>query len=565
MGLLTHLGEVDPKSRSWLHLWWPAWTIGALGVARGLDEGIISGVITQESFKHAFSVEEDSAMENDIASMLQAGCVVGSVIAFIVSDYLGRRRSAQLACILWALGTVVWFTSIRGQVNGTGNISQLLGGRFIAGLGVGITPVCSPTYLTEIAPRPLRGLAVCIFAGIVYVGIVLGYWVNYGTARNFDPTNALQWQLPAALNFIFAAIIFTSSFFVPESPRWLLMVGREDAARKSLIWLRNKGPDDAVVLREFEEMTDSLALEREARGNRAWYHVLLQLVVQRRNLHILAIGTGIQIFGQFSGGASMTVFAPKLFGYVGISSSDSKLLTTGIFGIVKLASSMAAAFFIVDLLGRKCAVMIGLTIQGVCALYLSIYMRYHGEGAGEGEAPASKAMADAGIFFIFLSGFAWAIGVNSVQYLSQTEMFSLEVRSVGVAAISVLHFLCQFGSSRTVNPLVNLGGPFALFLFFFIFTIIALVFVFFMMPEVSGYPLERVRELFESKPWYLVGCTQNRPFRIKDGQNVAVRNADGDNEAAVMPGLDRDRSSGSGSSNESLNDKAPATKTQTTG
>lgn len=187
--------------------------------------------------------------------------------------------------------------------------------------------------------------------------------------------------------------------------------------------------------------------------------------------------------------------------------------------MVKLVSSLAAAFFIVDLLGRKFAVMCGLSIQAISALYLCVYLKYHYSETPAAETASGKRMADVGIFFIFLSGVAWALGVNSVQYLSQVEMFSLEVRSLGVAVVSVIHFLCQFGSSRSVNPIVTSGGPWALFLFFFIMSVASLIFVFFMMPEVSGYPLEHVRELFDNKPWYLIGCTQNRPLRRKESAN----------------------------------------------
>lgn len=109
------------------------------------------------------------------ASMLQAGSIIGSVLAFAVSDYLGRKKTSQLACLLWILGTIVWFTSAHGVGAGDGNLSQLLGGRFLAGLGVGMTPVVAPTYLAEIAPRAIRGLCVCIFSGSVYIGILLGY------------------------------------------------------------------------------------------------------------------------------------------------------------------------------------------------------------------------------------------------------------------------------------------------------------------------------------------------------------------------------------------------------
>ena len=346
--------------------------------------------------------------------------------------------------------------------------------------------------------------------------VISGYWVNYGTAKHIAPTDSLQWQLPAALNFIFAGLIFISSFFIPESPRWLLKVKRTEEAKKSLTWLRNLGEGHQAVEKEFEDISNVLEEEAQARGQKAWYHLFVRLVTNPTNLHVLCIGLGIQVFGQFSGGGSMTVFAPKIFGFVGIKGQQTKLFTTGIFGIVKLISSLAAAFFIVDLLGRKFAVMFGLSLQAIASLYLALYLRFHYSDNAAVESAASKHMADAAIFFIFLSGFAWAIGVNSVQYLSQTEMFSLEVRSLGVAIISVIHFLCQFGSSRSVNPIVNSGGPYALFVFFFVMSLASLVFVFVTMPEVSGYPLERIKELFESKPWYKVGVSQNRPLRVKD-------------------------------------------------
>lgn len=83
--LLRHLREVPSESRSWIRLWWPVWVIGGLGIARGLDEGIVSGVINQASFKKSFDFEADSSVENNIASMLQAGSIVGSVLAFAVS------------------------------------------------------------------------------------------------------------------------------------------------------------------------------------------------------------------------------------------------------------------------------------------------------------------------------------------------------------------------------------------------------------------------------------------------------------------------------------------------
>ena len=144
----------------------------------------------------------------------------------------------------------------------------------------------------------------------------------------------------------------------------------------------------------------------------------------------------------------------KIFSYVGITGENTKLFTTGIFGIVKLVSSLAAAFFIVDLLGRKFAVMAGLTIQAISALYLCLYLKFHYSETPSTETPSSKRLADVGIFFIFLSGFAWAIG-ELEQTLQRTEE--------RIAADTNHHppFRCQLCpisfASRDVLP----RGPFA--------------------------------------------------------------------------------------------------------
>ena len=110
----------------------------------------------------------------------------------------------MLACLIWIFGTAIWMTS--AGVNGThhaGNYNQLLAGRFIAGLGVGFTPVVAPVYLAEIAPKAIRGLCVCIFSGSVYIGILLGYWSNLGTSIHY--TDSKQWTIPASINFILPA------------------------------------------------------------------------------------------------------------------------------------------------------------------------------------------------------------------------------------------------------------------------------------------------------------------------------------------------------------------------
>ncbi|SOV02971.1 uncharacterized protein UDID_06134 [Ustilago sp. UG-2017a] len=333
-------------------------------------------------------------------------------------------------------------------------------GRFIAGLGVGFTPVVAPVYLAEIAPNAIRGLC--------------------------------QWTIPASINFISASLTLIACLFAKESPRWLIKKGRYEEGGKVLSYLRNLDEDHPFLVNEVEVMEQQIEAEKQALEGLNLFQILKKLVTNKNNQYILFLGLGIQVLGQLSGGGVYTVFAPKIFGLLGVPGGQrTKLLTTGIFGIVKLLSSFAAAFF--------------LFTAGVTKA---------------NETHADKSAATGAIFFFYLSDLAWAIGVNSVQYLSQTEMFDITVRALGVAVVSLVHFGMQYAATRTLNPMLLAWGNFGAFLFYAMIALAGCLFVFFFMPETAGMQLEDIHKLFE-KPWYSIGWTQNRPANRRKASSTA--------------------------------------------
>jgi MFS family permease len=142
-----------------------------MGAARGIDEGLIGTtaelVPFQKKFgltsKHLSKVEKAELLSN-IASMVQMGSILGAMIAFFLTDKIGRLWATRQLCIVWAAGIAIFLASAS-----TGSIGMVYAGRFIAGIGIGQTTVVAPTYLAETAPRAIRGLCVCAFSGSVYV------------------------------------------------------------------------------------------------------------------------------------------------------------------------------------------------------------------------------------------------------------------------------------------------------------------------------------------------------------------------------------------------------------
>jgi MFS family permease len=176
--------------------------LGILGASRGLDEGLVGGMVSLKSFKSEFPLavgtkEEQANRVSNITSMVQLGSVAGALLAFVLCDKIGRVRSLQALTCLWALGFIIVVTSF-------GNIGQILAGRFIAGTGIGMTTVVGPTYLVEVAPKAIRGMLTNIFAGAVYLGVMIAYFSNWGSSINISNSSRAQWVIPQSVHLMFA-------------------------------------------------------------------------------------------------------------------------------------------------------------------------------------------------------------------------------------------------------------------------------------------------------------------------------------------------------------------------
>jgi MFS family permease len=142
-----------------------------MGAARGIDEGLIGTTAELDPFIKKFGLEDPNKSEHEkaellsnITSMVQMGSILGSLVAFYITDKIGRIWAVRTLCIFWVLGIAIFLASAS-----TGSIGMVYAGRFIAGIGIGQTTVVAPTYLAETAPRAIRGLCVCAFSGAVYL------------------------------------------------------------------------------------------------------------------------------------------------------------------------------------------------------------------------------------------------------------------------------------------------------------------------------------------------------------------------------------------------------------
>lgn len=477
---------------------------GILGAGRGYDEGNVAGSVAQESFI-AFSGLGDETksesylanLKSNIKSMVLLGSIGGALIAIYFVDRFGRLRTLQGLCILWAIGAAIQVSSF--------SIGQLYAGRLIEGLAIGQTVVVGPCFLSEVAPKSIRGLCNCVFAGAVYLGSALANFTNYGTALHVSNSSRNQWVIPTSLKLVLAGGIFAGSLFVKDSPRWLVKAGRVEEAYEALAYIRNLPREHPYVVSEITDIEEQLLMEQSEKETATRMDILKELVLKKSNFFRLCLGLAAQFLGQWSFGGSITMYMPELAALVGITGTK-KIMFSGVLAVVKLAAAYISAFFLIDYLGRKRCLYLGITVQFLSTLYFATFLAIVPEVDDEDYVmtKVEKRYGVSALAALFMSGVGWAFGWNSIQYLINSEMFPLRVRNLGTAIIMVVHFANQYANSKAFPSMMIAMTSYGTFYFGSAILLMGLFWAWFFLPEISGRSLESMEELF-SLPWYIIG------------------------------------------------------------
>ncbi|KAF2008401.1 general substrate transporter [Aaosphaeria arxii CBS 175.79] len=472
------------------------------GVAKGFDEGNIASVVVMTSFKKRFHVDHES--EKDYAntkgwlvSIATAGAVFGCLACIKLGQWLGRKRTMLIF-------TIVYIAGVFGQTFCGGSLGGMYASRFITGIGIGTTTVIPSVYITEIAPRSIRGLLTLQYACCQQLGVVFGFFFNYGVTKYHKGTQ-LQWQLPTGLQLIPAVIWFIGIIFTPESPRFLLSQNKPTEAMEVLVGFRGLPADHPYVAEEFHGMERQLNLEIEAVSGASSWDLLKEtftITEYRRRFVLMFL---CHLFSQWSGANAITQYSPTIFGYLGIAGEEARFLATGLYGIVKFVSVLLFSVFVIDFIGRRRSLLMGISLQIVTLIFIGAYLgATNNMTTAEIEASASTTAASkASIVAIFIHAVAWSIGWFSIPYLVSAEVFPIRIRNLNVSILMAFHWAFYFGCSRAMPSLLAATKRFGAFAFFAGMCIVSLTYVFFAMPETAGRSLESMDKLFE-RPWYTV-------------------------------------------------------------
>jgi MFS family permease len=307
-----------------------------------------------------------------VVSCLNLTALVASFLAAYICDILGRRASIRI-------GGTIYFISAVIQIF-MPNLAALIIGRSIQGLGVGILSMTVPIYQCEIAPGHGRGLFVSIEYFCLNSGYALSSWIGY--AFFFAMPSEISWRGPYIIQAALALVLVVWTFFLPETPRWLIKNGFKHAGFSALADLHADGDlCDPVVLETYASIDTAILLEEDM-GQASWGQLFSQYT--RRAV----IGMTCQLFAQFNGINAVLYYLPENLARAGFSVSRS-LLYSGICALVYCAGTIPT-MFLVDRWGRKAFLLLGSAgLAGALALIGGL--QFHADSLAEGTARLSTA------------------------------------------------------------------------------------------------------------------------------------------------------------------------------
>ncbi|THG10100.1 hypothetical protein TEA_012766 [Camellia sinensis var. sinensis] len=435
-----------------------------------LGYGVMSGAILfiQDDLKITEVQQEVLVGSLSVVSLL------GSLAGGRTSDAIGRKWTMGLAAIIFQTGAVIMTLAPTFQI--------LMIGRLLCGIGIGFGVMIAPVYIAEISPTIARGSLTSFPEIFINLGILLGYVSNYA----FSGLSVhLNWRIMLAVGILPSVFIGFALFIIPESPRWLVMQNRVEAARAVLLTTIENESEVEERLGEIL-LAAGIGSAEKYEEKPVWRELLSPSPALRR---MLVTGFGIQCFQQITGIDATVYYSPEIFKVAGIAGNSKLLAATVAVGVTKTAFILVA-ILLIDKLGRKPLLYIstiGMTICLFC-LGLTLLLLKH--------TPFGIGMA---ILSVCGNVAFFSVGIGPVCWVLTSEIFPLRLRAQAAALGAVGNRVC---SGLIAMSFLSMGRAITMAGTFFIFSAVSAVsvaFVYALVPETKGKSLEQIEALFQSE------------------------------------------------------------------
>ena len=433
------------------------------GILFGYDTAVISG--TTAIVKNQFHLTD--MMEGWYVGCALIGSICGVLVAGSLSDYLGRKLTMLISAALFSISAIGCAVC--------GSFDALVVYRIVGGIGIGIVSIVSPIYISEVSPAKIRGTLVSLYQLAVTVGFLLAYLANWVIDSNGSMEvsgslwtniwNSEMWRGMLGSETLPALLFFFIIFFIPESPKWLIVKGKTDKAA----WVLSK------IYASQEEVDNEIAQTNESLGGDkgSWGDLLKPGIL----LAVIA-GSAIAILGQFMGVNAVLYYGPKIFADAGF---ENPMFSTVLVGVVNMVTTILAVF-IIDRVGRKQLIYWGVSGMILCLLAIGIYFAW-GQTLGLGNGFM--------LTFFLAYVFCCAISISAIVFVLLSEMYPNSVRG---RAMSIAGFALWIGT-YLIGQLTPVLLGWSQAGTFFIFAAMCVPYMLIMwkvIPETTGKTLEEI-------------------------------------------------------------------------
>ena len=440
------------------------------GILFGYDTAVISG--TTDIVRNQFSLSASG--EGWYVGCALIGSIIGVLCAGSLSDYIGRKITMLISAAFFSISAIGCAVC--------GSFDALVAFRIIGGVGIGIVSIVSPIYISEVSPAKIRGTLVSLYQLAVTAGFLLAYLANWAIDAGIDPAaaadaglwsrmfNAEAWRGMLGSETLPALLFLFIIFFIPESPKWLIIKGKPNEA--TAVLSRILGSEDEINA----EVEATRSSSGEDKGS--WSDLLKPGIL----VAVLA-GCAIAILGQFMGVNAVLYYGPKIFSEAGF---DNPMFSTVLVGLVNFATTVLAVF-IIDRVGRKQLIYWGVSGMIICLMAIGTYFATGG------------ALGNGFMLAFFLAYvFCCAISISAIVFVLLSEMYPNSIRG---RAMSLAGFMLWVGT-YLVGQLTPVLLEWSQAGTFFIFAVMCVPYMLIMwkvIPETTGKTLEEIEEYWTKR------------------------------------------------------------------
>lgn len=423
--------------------------------------------------------KQHSTLVGTVSALYCVGAIFGALVTMFINDIFGRRNMIFAAAVLSLVGAILMSCSYQ--------LAQLIVGRIVIGVGIGVVSGNVPLYQTEISTTQNRGKHVAFTGVFITTGILIGYWVDYGCAfiggEPGSATASASWRVPMAVQCIACLMTMLFIYMLPESPRWLVKRGRLDEAREIL---KSLCGDDQEVEHVINTTQSSLKLMQHNRFGDLWK------MTESRVVHRVLLALFAMFQSQICGINAITFHAPTIFeDNLRMSASQSRLVSSCIEIIQPIGALMAV--LTVDKLGRRKPFFIAAIGMGVSLVLLT----------GTTSHSDNEMALHSAIAWMITVNLAYSYGFLGCCFVYASEILPMRVRGMVTSMALLVTWVTNFLVVEvTLVGFDNIGYEYYIvYVCTNLFLILPVVYFFF--PETKGRSLEEVEELFLRSEGYL--------------------------------------------------------------